>query len=126
LKRRAFVRRLAGNFGMAGLLIGLSLLGGMIGYRIFEGMAWIDAFVNAAMILSGMGPVGTLRTWGGKLFAGFYAVYSGLVVILMTGLILAPIIHRVLHKFHMQTEEEEKEEEKKEDNGKEDEQSPDS
>ena len=73
LSRRAFAGRLAGNFTAASVLIGVSLLGGMVGYHYLEGMDWIDAFVNAAMILSGMGPVGQLQTWGGKLFAGFYA-----------------------------------------------------
>ena len=60
-------------------LVGVSLLVGMCGYRLLEGMPWIDAYLNAAMILSGMGPVGELHTWGGKLFAGLYALYSGLV-----------------------------------------------
>ena len=85
------------------MLIGISLLGGMAGYRYFEGMAWIDAFANASMILSGMGPLTPLQTWGGKLFAGCYALYSGLALIVVTGLILAPIVHHVLHKFHMET-----------------------
>jgi hypothetical protein len=84
------------------MLIGVSLLGGMAGYRYFEGMAWIDAFANASMILSGMGPLGPLQTWGGKLFAGCYALYSGLALIVVTGLILAPIVHHVLHRFHIE------------------------
>jgi hypothetical protein len=65
-------------------------------------MPWIDAFANAAMILSGMGPLAPLRTWGGKLFAGLYGLYSGLLLIAVAGLILAPIIHRVLHRFHLE------------------------
>jgi hypothetical protein len=101
---QVFARRLVSNFGAASLLIAVSLLGGMAGYHFLEGMAWLDAFVNAAMILSGMGPVGNLTTAGGKLFAGFYALYSGLALILATGLILAPLLHRIMHRFHLEAE----------------------
>ena len=73
----------------------------MFGYRLFEHMSWIDAFVNAAMILSGMGPVSTLQTNEGKLFAGSYALFSGLAFIIVVGLFVAPVIHRFLHKFHL-------------------------
>ena len=104
LGRKAFAKRLAKSFAAASLLIGLSLLAGVLGYRYFEGMEWIDAFSNAAMILSGMGPLGPLQTWGGKLFAGIYALYSGLALILAAGIILAPIIHRLLHQFHLPDE----------------------
>ena len=82
---------------LGGLAIGIS------GYAYFEGMPLIDAFVNAAMILSGMGPVGELKTEGGKLFAGCYAIFSGLVIVIATGFVLAPIFHRVLHRFHVET-----------------------
>jgi hypothetical protein len=102
LSHRAFAKRLARNFGRASLLIGLSLLAGMVGYRHFEGMEWIDAFANAAMILSGMGPLTPLETSGGKLFAGFYALYSGLALILATGILFAPVVHRLLHRFHLE------------------------
>jgi hypothetical protein len=102
LSRRAFAKRLARNFGMASLLIALSLLAGMLGYRHFEGMEWIDAFANASMILSGMGPLTPLETFGGKLFAGFYALYSGLALILATGILFAPVVHRLLHRFHLE------------------------
>ena len=104
LSGRAFAKRLARNFAAAAALIGVSLAGGMAGYRYFEGMPWIDAFVNAAMILSGMGPVGQLETWGGKLFAGLYALYSGLVLILATGILIAPVAHRFLHRFHLEAD----------------------
>ncbi len=100
--RARFARRLARNFAAASLLILLSLLAGMCGYHWLENMEWIDAFVNAAMILSGMGPLGPLQTWGGKLFAGLYALYSGLTVIVAAGVMLAPVVHRVLHRFHVQ------------------------
>ncbi|OAI52911.1 hypothetical protein AYO44_04485 [Planctomycetaceae bacterium SCGC AG-212-F19] len=102
LSRRAFARRILGNFAAASLLIGVSLLGGMAGYRYFEGMAWIDAFANAAMILSGMGPLEPLKTWSGKFFAGCYALYSGLALVMATAIIFAPIVHRLLHQFHLE------------------------
>lgn len=104
LGRRAFAKRLTMSFGAAFLLIGLSLLGGMAGYRHFEGMEWIDAFANASMILSGMGPLSPLQTWGGKLFAGLYALYSGLALILATAILFAPLVHRVLHRFHLEVD----------------------
>lgn len=107
LSRGSFARRLGGNLLAAALLIGLSLLAGMAGYHHFESMPWIDAFINASMILSGMGPMGPLQTWGGKCFAGWYALYSGLALILVSGLILAPLLHRVMHRFHLDTEDDE-------------------
>jgi hypothetical protein len=85
--------------------LGLTIVGlaiGMAGYAWTEGMDATDAFVNAAMILSGMGPVGELKTHGGKLFAGFYAIFSGLFVVVATGFVLAPVLHRVLHSFHVE------------------------
>ncbi len=88
LSRLAFLKRLASSFGVATALIAFSLFGGMIGYRHFEGMEWIDAFVNASMILSGMGQLANLQTWNGKLFAGLYALYSGLALVLATGILL--------------------------------------
>jgi hypothetical protein len=100
LPRREFFKRLARNFAAASLLIAVSLVFGMVGYRCFEGMTWMDAFANAAMILSGMGPLAPLQTWGGKLFAGIYALYSGLMLIAATGILLAPAFHRLLHHFH--------------------------
>lgn len=102
--RRLFAKRLAGSFALSIGLILLSLLGGMAGYHHFEAMSWIDAFVNAAMILSGMGPIGTLQTWNGKAFAGLYALYSGLVLILAMGIVIAPIVHRFLHRFNLESE----------------------
>jgi hypothetical protein len=104
LSRRAFARRVALSFGAASVLIGVSLLGGMVGYHMLEGMAWIDAFANASMILSGMGPLDPPKSWGGKLFAGLYALYSGLAVILAAGILFTPVVHRMLHRFHLETE----------------------
>src|SRR5258705_13970511 len=73
----------------------------MAGYHFLENLSWLDAFVNASMILSGMGPLANPQTTGGKLFAGCYALYSGLVVIIVAGVIFAPVFHRFLHKFHV-------------------------
>jgi hypothetical protein len=78
----------------------------MAGYQYFEGMGWADSFVNASMILSGMGPMGELKTTGGKIFAGCYALYSGLALILIVGIILGPVVHRFLHKFHVEEQKE--------------------
>jgi len=96
-----FAQRVAASMAAAMVLIALSLLAGMAGYRHFENMPWVDAFANAAMILSGMGPLTPLETYGGKVFAGVYALYSGLALILAAGLMFAPIVHRVLHRFHI-------------------------
>jgi sterol desaturase/sphingolipid hydroxylase (fatty acid hydroxylase superfamily) len=105
LSRGAFARRVARHFAASSLLIGVSLLAGMAGYHWLEGMAWIDAFANAAMILSGMGPLAPMQTWGGKLFAGVYALYSGLVLIAAAGILFAPLLHRLLHSIHVETDE---------------------
>ena len=102
LSRGQFVARLAQSGGITLGLVGVSLLVGMIGYRFLEGLSWIDAFLNASMLLGGMGPVNAPVSFGGKLFAGLYALYCGLVVILIAGVLLAPLAHRILHKFHLQ------------------------
>ncbi len=77
---------------------------GMAGYASFEGLGWCDSFLNASMLLGGMGPVDMPHTAGGKLFAGLYALYAGLVFLVATGLLLIPVFHRVLHKFHWEAE----------------------
>ena len=84
-------------------MVAVALAIGMAGYHFFEDMNWVDAFVNAAMILSGMGPVATLQTNAGKIFAGCYALFSGLMFITVTGIVLAPVAHRALHKFHLES-----------------------
>ncbi|HEY1188184.1 MAG TPA: hypothetical protein VGE74_11030 [Gemmata sp.] len=104
LPRHAFARRVARNFAAASALVGVSLLGGMLGYHLTEDMGWVDAFANAAMILSGMGPLEPLKTPGGKVFAGAYALDSGLVLVLASGVVLALIIHRMVHRFHLEEE----------------------
>lgn len=105
--RRVFVQRLAKAIGFWLALTAGGLLIGMAGYSAIEGMGAADAFVNAAMILSGMGPVSELHTTAGKIFAGCYAIFSGLVIVIATGFVLAPIFHRVLHKFHVEVGKEE-------------------
>ncbi len=101
LSRRAFAKRLTRSAAIGVSLVMISLAIGMFGYHDFEGLSWIDAFLNAAMLLGGMGPVNSPGTFGGKLFAGLYALYCGLIVIVVAGVLLAPIIHRALHKFHL-------------------------
>ena len=100
LPRVYFYRRLALHVAAAIGLLLLSLLIGMTGYGYFEALAWRDAFLNSAMLLGGMGPVNAPRTDGGKVFAGLYALYAGLVFIVVAGLVFAPVLHRLLHKFH--------------------------
>jgi hypothetical protein len=102
LPRRQFYARLARHVLMGFALVAVCLGIGMCGYHSLENMQWVDAFVNAAMILSGMGPVTELKTDGGKVFAGCYALFSGLAFIVMVGVMLAPAIHRALHKFHLE------------------------
>jgi hypothetical protein len=88
------------HFAAALALLLVSLMLGMAGYGYFEHLSWRDAFLNAAMLLGGMGPVDAPRTDGGKLFAGLYALYAGLVFLVAAGLLFAPVVHRVMHKFH--------------------------
>jgi hypothetical protein len=104
--RDVYVRRVLVSVALGLVLVAFSLAVGMAGYHGFEGLAWLDAFLNASMILSGMGPVMSPQTAGGKLFAGLYALYSGLAVILIAGVIFGPVVHRFLHRFHVETREE--------------------
>jgi Co/Zn/Cd efflux system component len=85
-------------------VIAASLAIGMAGYHGLERLSWLDSFLNAAMLLGGMGPLAVLQTDAGKLFAGCYALYCGLVVIAVAGIVLAPVAHRVLHRFHLEEE----------------------
>lgn len=102
LPRREFARRLGRSIAAGGVLIFLSLGIGMVGYHFLAGLGWIDAFLDAAMILSGMGPISPLHTDAAKLFAGCYAIYCGVALLGTTGVILAPVIHRSLHKFRLE------------------------
>lgn len=101
ISRQHFLRRLARHGAWAALLVAVSAVGGTIGYHAF-GYRWIDAFLNASMLLGGMGPVGDLPSDGAKLFASLFALYSGLVFLVVAGLLMAPVFHRVLHRFHFE------------------------
>jgi hypothetical protein len=104
LHTRGFVVRVLTFIGYALLLIISALAVGILGYHFFVGLNWLDAFLNAAMILSGMGPVDAIPTEAGKWFASFYALLSGLVFAVTTGIIISPIIHRVMHRLHLEKE----------------------
>jgi hypothetical protein len=102
LPRVEFMRRQA-RFTLAALgIIVASLAIGMLGYHFLEGLTWMDAFLNAAMLMGGMGPLAPLTTEAGKLFAGLYALYCGLVLLISVGILAAPIFHRFLHRFHLE------------------------
>jgi len=96
----AFLRRVAFNLLLGTAFIIVSLAIGMAGYTYFEGMDATESFLNASMILSGMGPATPLNTQGGKWFAGLYALYSGIAFLAVTALVFAPLLHRLLHRFH--------------------------
>jgi hypothetical protein len=92
---------------VASMIIVGSLVLGMFGYHFLEGLAWIDALVNASMLLGGMGPVNVLHTVAGKVFASFYALYSGIIFLVVVGVIFVPLYHRFLHRFHLEIEDSE-------------------
>ena len=98
-----FIRRLLTSAALGLTLVMLSLAVGMAGYHGYEGLSWLDAFLNASMILSGMGPLMQPATTGGKLFAGLYALYSGLAVLVIAGVMFGPVVHRFLHRFHIES-----------------------
>ena len=102
LPRRAYLRRLARSILLAGSLIFGSLAIGIAGYRGFGGLGWIDSLLNASMILTGMGPVNPMTTLAGKLFATFYALFSGVAFLTIVALLFAPVFHRFLHRFHLE------------------------
>lgn len=107
LPRRLFIRRLI-KYALISLgIVAVSLVFGMIGYHTLEGYGWVDSFLNAAMLMGGMGPVGTLHTDAGKIFAGIYALYCGFIVLVAIGIFAAPIFHRFLHHFHLESEKKE-------------------
>jgi hypothetical protein len=101
--RPVYLRKVIRRAALGLAIVSLSLFVGMLGYHHFESMDWIDAFANASMILSGMGPLEPMKTTGGKLFAGFYALYSGLALIGIAAIVFAPVIRRFLHRFHLDT-----------------------
>ena len=106
LPRSAFLLRLARSFGVTLLIIAFSLAMGSVGYHHFEKLEWVDSLLNAAMILTGMGPAGPLKYTSGKLFATFYALYSGIAFLSIMAVLLAPVFHRAMHKFHLEEGEE--------------------
>jgi hypothetical protein len=95
-----FARRLVRHIGLVTGLLAGSLGVGMAGYRYFEGLPWLDSFLNASMLLGGMGPLEVPQTPGGKFFAGCYALYAGLFFLITAAIVFAPVLHRILHKFH--------------------------
>lgn len=101
LSARDFARRVLGHFLLAMGVIGAALFIGMAGYHYLDALSWIDALVNASMLLGGMGPVDPLKNDAAKLFASFYALFSGLLFIGILGVLLAPFIHRLAHKMHL-------------------------
>lgn len=101
ISTQAFVRRMLRHIAVALASIAVAWVLGACGYHFLEALPWIDAFLNAAMILGGMGPVDLMHTTAGKLFASCYALFSGIFFIGITGIVLAPVAHRVLHRLHV-------------------------
>ena len=110
LPAHRFARRLAAFFGLSTLIIAGALAIGAVGYHAIAGLAWIDALLNAAMILSGMGPVDRMTTAGGKLFATAYALFAGVVFVSTVAVLFAPIAHRFFHRLHLELDDEHGEE----------------
>ena len=104
ISRAAFMRRLAAHGGIGLATIVISLIIGVFGYHGLAGLAWIDAILNACMIMGGMGPIDRLETTAAKLFASVYALYSGLILLVSVGFLFTPIFHRILHRFHLENE----------------------
>ena len=101
ITRRAFIQRMLRHVSIALLVILIAWAMGAIGYHVFESLSWVDAFLNAAMILGGMGPVDIMHTNTGKIFASLYALFSGIFFIGVTGIVMAPVAHRLLHTLHV-------------------------
>lgn len=104
ISRQAYFRRLIRNFFFSSILIFVALAIGTIGYHGFCGQSWVDSFYNASMILTGMGPATPLTSDGAKLFGSFYALFSGIVFLGTITIVIAPVIHRMLHTFHIDSE----------------------
>jgi hypothetical protein len=101
LPRNLFVKRMFNHLLLGAVTILFSLLIGIIGYHYFEDIGWIDSLLNASMILGGMGPVNELHTASGKIFASMYALFSGIIFLVTVGIIIAPAVHRFLHRLHI-------------------------
>lgn len=106
LPLKLFIHRLLGHFSLAMLILFFSLGLGVAGYYFTEGLSFLDSLLNASMILGGMGPVDVIKTPAGKLFASFYSLFSGLIILAASGIIIAPIAHRILHRMHLSPDEE--------------------
>ncbi len=104
LPMRLFLGRLVRSAGVGLTIVAVSLLIGMIGYRVLVNLGWVDSFLNASMLLGGMGPVDSPKTAAGKLFSGLYALYCGFAVLGIAGVIFAPVYHRFIHRFHLEAE----------------------
>jgi hypothetical protein len=102
LPKHLFIRRVAGHVLFALAVIFGSLFIGIIGYHFTEGLPWLDSLLNASMILGGMGPVNELYTSGGKVFASFYSLFSGIVFLVTAAILVAPVVHRFLHRLHLE------------------------
>jgi len=102
LSREKFILRMLFYIAAALFVVALSLAIGILGYHFFEKLSWLDALLNASMILAGMGPVNEIQTQAGKIFASFYALFSGIVFLLSVGVLIAPIMHRFFHRFHLE------------------------
>jgi len=103
LPRHLYWKRLFSHGLIAFFLLAIALGVGVCGYHYLEDFPWIDALLNASMILGGMGPVGTLKTGAGKLFASGYAIFSGVIFIAVAGILIAPVAHRVMHRLHIES-----------------------
>lgn len=108
LSRKAFYVRFAWSVAATVGIIVFSLFMGSAGYHYLGELPWIDALLNASMILAGMGPVDTIHSSAAKLFASFYALYSGIAFLTMVAILMAPLLHRFLHKFHLEVNEDER------------------
>ena len=104
ISQKLFFRRMFRYFALALILVTSALGIGILGYHLLENLSFTDSFLNASMILGGMGPVNELKTEGGKIFAGLYALFSGLIFLVVVGLVIAPLFHRLLHRFHFEEE----------------------
>lgn len=103
---KEFILRLIRTAAIAALIVLSALMIGVLGYHFLEGFSWIDSLLNASMILGGMGPIGEMHTFDGKLFASAYALFSGIVFLTVAAVLFAPVVHRLLHRFHFDMEEE--------------------
>jgi hypothetical protein len=99
--RREYVSRIVRGFAIGGTVVGAGLAIGAAGYHVFEGLPWLDATLNASMLLAGEGPLAPPHTTGGKVFATVYALFSGVIFVTAIGVLLAPVVHRFLHRFHL-------------------------